>query len=380
MFYSKIFKPFVSVVLCLLVVVFSTTTRAQGAGMGGGMGAGDPGGMGAGMGGGDPHATTGELNAAIDALQAQIDALEAGASEPVDVTVNCATDSISDVLDEYAESSAALTITIEGTCQEQVTIDRDDVTLIGHSSGGGIAGPVGTPRTIVVSNGTSRVIIQNLTLSGGSRSNLVCATGSTVRVIDTTIIGLTSGNGISARKGCSIIILNSLIEGAGIGIVVSFSSNATLGGTTLKDNNEIGMLVKQGSDAQLVANAGNPTRITNNGFGTNGSGIFVTGSSALEIGNATVDLNVGSGITISSSSSIRVHPDTSILTVNNNGGAGIAFQANSSGVFLSNQVHVDNNAVNQNILCRDGTFAVVGSITGPGGTLGSYDTINCPAM
>src|SRR5260370_1516740 len=58
-----------------------------------------------------------------------------------------------------------LTIVVHGTCNENLTIARDDVTLEGASVGGAIFGPDDTKHTIFIS-GAAPVTIQFLTLTG----------------------------------------------------------------------------------------------------------------------------------------------------------------------------------------------------------------------
>lgn len=58
-------------------------------------------------------------------------------------------------------SGRQLTVTVRGTCNESVTITRDDVTLRDESPAAGS----GVNGTIVI-DGARRVVVENLTISG----------------------------------------------------------------------------------------------------------------------------------------------------------------------------------------------------------------------
>src|SRR4030042_1692266 len=58
-----------------------------------------------------------------------------------------------------------ITIQVKGACNENVTIDRDDVTLIAHPSGGAINGVEPIDATIIIMG--DRTVIDGLTVTGG---------------------------------------------------------------------------------------------------------------------------------------------------------------------------------------------------------------------
>ena len=121
---------------------------------------------------------------------------------------------------------------VKGTCNENVEIVRNDVTLIAHPSGGTVNGPDPDKHTINVR--ASRIVIDGLTLTGGRTG---VNGGAMIR---NCTIQNTYWNGISFYHGGNGTVDNCLIQnnphhgiviegGSGTVINSTISSNAGVG-------------------------------------------------------------------------------------------------------------------------------------------------------
>jgi hypothetical protein len=142
-------------------------------------------------------------------------------------TVNCPAESIQAAIDA-ATPGGALIITINGICNENVTIVRDRVTLLGGTNGG-VTGQTADRGAIdVFAHGA---VIDDLTVSGGA------------------------GAGIRARSNGAVTVQNSTIEGNALSGV-----DAGNGGFALIDNNTI----RFNGECEIVARDAGMARVTNN--------------------------------------------------------------------------------------------------------------------
>ena len=97
-------------------------------------------------------------------------------------------------------------ITFEGTCEEDITISRDGVTLQGTSPALSIINPgPGTAVTEdnVVINGATRVRLRNLTILGGSGISLI--NGAFADFVDVTVTTPFSGVVVVRSSGLRLI-------------------------------------------------------------------------------------------------------------------------------------------------------------------------------
>lgn len=141
-------------------------------------------------------------------LQDQIDELaDAVSQSDKSVTVDCSpTDKISDALTN-APPGGRYIITVEGTCVENVTITRDDVTLQGGS---------GTVMGQIKIDGARRIEIGGLDVTGGiaaergatvhiGNCTIEADTGSAVAVSHGGFVELVGNPLILSQEGCAIV-------------------------------------------------------------------------------------------------------------------------------------------------------------------------------
>ena len=297
-----------------------------------------------------------------------------GIPVPVAVTVNCSdpTQTITNVLQTV--SGSPLTITVSGTCNENVTIIRNDVTLQGAAAGSGIAGPDTTLNTILI-DGAQRVILDNLTVSGGyngvngRRGAAIAVYRSTIQntgndgivvqrnsqgTIDSNTVTGNGAHGISVRAGSNATITNNLVQSNtthGINIEegssarVGLTDASTAAGNLILGNGASGIQVIHGSSAYLYGNT-----VQNNGSLGGYEGIDIERDSAVRlIGSNSITANTGPGIYLSASSLFAGKGEWAITpnanNISNNNGGGIFADLNSS-VDLRDGVIITSNLYN----------------------------------
>jgi hypothetical protein len=179
----------------------------------------------------------------------------------------------------------ALVIMVHGTCNENITIARDDVTLEG-APGATISGPDATKNTITVTG--SRIAIKSLSVTGGS-NGIVGAAASRLRVLDCDVQN-TGGSGISFfQTGGGIVDGSTVQANPHHGIRIE-SGSATLTNNEIQNNSQWGIITSNGASARIgISNQGQyeGNTIANNGEG----GILITVGAAAFVGGNTISGN-----------------------------------------------------------------------------------------
>lgn len=275
------------------------------------------------------------------------------------ITVDCsAGQTISQALQQIPGNP--LTITVEGTCNENVEIIRDDVILIGDPSGGGVNGIDSHNDTIRVR--ASRTIIDSLTITGGYNGINVngSATIQNSTIKNTGVNGIVfyhGGHGLVDKcmitnnprwgilvEAASATITNSTISlNAAAGILVKSGGGARIGiidrsvgatsyaGNTIKDNQSNGIEIFDSAGADIGGN-------TISGNGTNPNvpwgqyGIFVDNAHADIVGGNTITGNAGSGILLVSGAVLIGDAGYGLPTDNAITGNGFGSPTNPGGI------------------------------------------------
>lgn len=163
-----------------------------------------------------------QLQQQIDTLNAQVQALAEQVNQGVGdqvISVDCGAGSIGSAL-ARARPGGSLTITVVGTCTEDVTIARNDVTLQGS---GQVVGQI----TV---DGAQRVVITGVTVTG-------------------------PGSGIEARGNAAITVRNTTVENNAIfGIDVRQGAFAVIDGSMIRSNGQCDVLVRDSGNARIVNN------------------------------------------------------------------------------------------------------------------------------
>lgn len=156
----------------------------------------------------------------------------AGSSVGIALTVDCSTDSLQDAIDS-ASPGVSVTITVNGTCNEDIYINRDRVTLLDGSSGK-IVGQTADEAAVTV-DGANNIQIVGLTIESSQ----------------------TSGNGVFVSTNGDLTLGDST-PGGGVTITNTYSGAiATMGGvlrmtyTTFSGNRQSSLNVWRAATARV---------------------------------------------------------------------------------------------------------------------------------
>jgi hypothetical protein len=259
------------------------------------------------------------------------------------VSVNCNSGQTITQALQSAPISQPITIIISGTCNENVVIDRDDVTLKKGLSGGTVNGPNQTKATITVN--AARTVIDGLAVTRG-RSGITVLGSATIQnctvqntgqlgvissgiafyhggqgTVDNCVVRNNASYGIAIEGGSATVIKSTISANTDAGIVVSLGGSARIGlddflkyaGNTISDNKSNGIMIDAGGSAFIGGNTiqGNGTNLTsllgqygiaiyratavlvgyNRIIGNSGSGVFAR-SSTVQIGDPAFGLPI----------------------------------------------------------------------------------------
>jgi hypothetical protein len=146
-----------------------------------------------------------------------------------------------------------LTLVIRGTCTEDVTIDRDDLVLVGET-GASVNGTISIP-------GSRRVAIRTLTVSSPSGPGIFGTDNAGFTVEDSSIVrnateGVSVRNGAHANLRRNRLAENGLAAGpdSGRGIYANHNGSVDASNNTIVGNRSDGVGIFNGSYARLTEN------------------------------------------------------------------------------------------------------------------------------
>jgi len=240
--------------------------------------------------------------------------------------VNC--DRGEEIARALARAEPGDTIRVTGTCVERVSIKTDRITLDGQGAatldGGG--GPTSEFDGVVTIDGASGVTIQGFTVQNGP------------------------GEGILGTHGAAFSVRNTTVQDNGsTGVVVAEGSTAELTDCSIL-RNDAGIDVFTQSSAVLKGSIRTNDNLTN--------GATVNGTSIIEIRGAQVEAsrNGGEGLAAGSNSQLAVFgfagSQGSTFTIDANGGGGILLGDSILNVFSESTIAITNSPLG--ILCGAG--------------------------
>ena len=186
---------------------------------------------------------------------------------------------------ERGSTGKPLLVIFKGTCTEQVTIARDDVTLQGGDpeSGATVVGPDSGTDVIVVTG--NRIRLENLTVTGGNNGIRVQGMFN-VDLLKMVVLGAAT-NGVLVRAG-EVSITGSRVEQAGFhGLNLQRQASARIVESAFLNNHDAGIMVQQGSSV-----AARSSVIAENGA----NGILITTGSQATLIDSSVIRNGSDGI------------------------------------------------------------------------------------
>ena len=245
--------------------------------------------------------------------------------EAATINVNCNTgESVQSALDNL---TGPATIVVRGTCNENVVIKQDDVTLQG-----GTYIPFDSSQHTIRVLGARRVVMTGVTVTGGRNGIWVYQGGSLTLDGNSNISGATI-NGVVASYGSSATVNSSTIQGNVYGVTATDNSAIVLTNSTIKDNTGTGVLVVRSSSARIglsIMGVSGPNKIKNN----SGSGVSISrGAYAIVDGNKIAD-NSNHGVHIEGASATVTnntiaHNQLKGIVVHNSGNARIGLTEGS---------------------------------------------------
>lgn len=210
-------------------------------------------------------------------------------------TVECAEgETIAEALTE-AEPGEPLLVVVQGTCNENVTITPDDVTLQGDPGIGGAVTAADPTRDTILIQAARRVVIDNLTVSGGH--NGIRGVEEAAFTVQNSIVRDNAEDGVAVDGGSAIITDNEIRANGQDGVSVVRSGFARIG---LTQAGEAGpnVITDNGDEGIGIANSATATIFANTVTANASSGIQILRASALSLGENTIQGNSGNGILV----------------------------------------------------------------------------------
>jgi hypothetical protein len=163
------------------------------------------------------------------------------------ITVDCSTSkTVGEVLADKARKDKPLVLLVQGNCTEDVTIDRDDVTLQGDGAGATITGSV----TI---DAGRRVVVANLTVTNPAGDGVTVINDAAATIRDSSIV-YNGGYGVVLRNAAFALVNrnqlsnNGQSNAAASGIGVFAGSTVRALDNTIVDNAHAGIEVGDSSN------------------------------------------------------------------------------------------------------------------------------------
>ncbi len=261
--------------------------------------------------------------------------LMATTSFAIDLKVDCSlpnTDHpIRKALQTFAQSNPAgpNTITISGTCHEQIVIrNLPNLTLIGIN-GAKVVNDASDPNSVSIDIGNSNEVVVNNLHFIGSGAGADCAFQALCRFNNVIFEGAGSDGITIGTRSFAFFVDCDSHDNAGSGVATTVDASLYFSGGRLHDNQGDGLYLGPGSSVHMAYsflglnqpvtidnNAGNgisafthgtirtedSVNIRNNG----GDGIAISGGSAALLAYTNISSNLGHGVRIGDLSILRV--------------------------------------------------------------------------
>jgi hypothetical protein len=287
---------------------------------------------------------------------------------------------------EHAPPGIKLMLTVRGTCNESVLIERDDVTLQGDPVTGAVLTPPPAAASAIDIR-AMRVAIDRLTIQGGS--NGIRITGAHDASIAHTVVRNVAGRGIVVRNAHAIV-LGSMVEGSGaegvflmrgsvrmadsqirsnrgVGIDLVNAAGLNVTTSTIASNGSAGIRLSGGCQATIDGNT-----IISNGFSSEASeaGVSVSGASNAQISGSSILNNAGAGLHVLEGSVVTASQNT----ITGNGGNGVLASENSHVSLWSSTIEANGTNAGNDVNNRNGVAAFFSNLN-----LGGNQVTNHPA-
>lgn len=297
-------------------------------------------------------------------------------------TVDCAKGQTISAALERGDERKPLVLIIRGTCNENVTINRDDVTLKGDPNYGATVNGSSAADTIAVR--ASRVLIDRIAIRGGNPNGIALIGGSNIDITNSDVqsaswhgVFLTGTSAVNvvncvvqnnARSGiglsdASVAIADSQIShNSGSGVRAVRHSSVTVTASTISSNALFGIQL-QTSEA-LISNTTIAENGTNTGLPETSRGGVGASASNLQINGSNIANNSAAGVVATGASTTNLF--NSSVTGNGGSNGGVTLYLGAVG-------SIDGGTVSSNK--STGVFAWVNStVQISGGATIQYNT------
>ena len=235
-----------------------------------------------------------------------------------DMNINCDEgDSIQKAIDAGAGSAAAKTINVTGFCAENLTIRRDNISILGDGN------TMISGRILV--RGADGLTIRNLSITGPGDG--ISASVSRIFMTNVHIFG-NYGDGIALRHGGAIFLRDGSISGnfGDIGFL-SENGHGQLNNTEVSSNASNGIVVNVNGNLTMI---GGKVDLHEQGMG-----ITANTSSSVELEGVIIENNLA-GVSVLMGSAAAINNST----INDNTDVGIIVESGTLGL---NNVQVSGN-------------------------------------
>jgi hypothetical protein len=204
----------------------------------------------------------------------------------------------------------AIKIIVKGTCEENIIIQRDDVTLQGE--GGALDGVVPNESTIQI-YGARGINIDNLLVSGDG-TGVAVFSGASLRLHNSTIID-NARAGVAVLLGSSAIIDGVTVELSGSDGIYIEDSTATIYESIIRENDSSGVRVAGSGNAKIgLTEYSQPSSNVIEDNTRDGISVF-NGAHAFIYGN-TIQRNERYGVGVGNASAMLIGDNTITSSAN----------------------------------------------------------------
>ncbi len=251
------------------------------------------------------------------------------------------------------------TITVLGSCKENVVVQRlDRLTLI-TKTGASISDSSGGTLAVVDIESSQNVTLQGFTINGGV-DGVACTTASVCYLTGNTVQSSVGQEAVLVVGGSRAFLATNLIQNnTQRGLTIANGSQAFSAEDTFQGN----------ADAAIVANSGAYLTATSAIVQNNGSdgsdAIIASDHSALRLISCTITGNSGSGVRLQHSAEARFDNYVGPTTVTGNGGTGVFVRDLSFALFGPSTI--TGNLSGTDVTCSPQFPATRGALTNIGG-------------
>jgi len=255
-------------------------------------------------------------------------------------------------------NTRGVTISVTGTCNEDVLIQGFDRLTLAALTGTTINDPSGGTKITVDIEDSRSVTLQGFTINGGAEG-VLCSSSSVCYLTGNTIES-SLGNGILVSAASSAVLNGNVIQNNGVrGMTDNLNSSANTNNDIFQGNAGPGIVTNQGYVLMFTS------LIQNNG--SNGRpGISAISHSAIRLITSTVSGSGGAGVNVEGGSEATFEESR----VTRNAGSGVVISDSSYGLFTAS--NITGNLSGTDVSCRPQFPATRGALTDIGG-----GTTNC---